>query len=142
MLPIRKPQEPAPRMVIDGQVVAVFARKPPLPQKLDALLASPGMRVFPIRITGWRSDCGRELHRLLVIAEGWYRGPDGVRRDLRVQMCADCESVCVRDVSFDTLATYDPTGRGPRRPSRLAPRRRDHVLGWYSGARRNQRQYR
>lgn len=129
-------------MVIDGQTVLVVERRPPLPPKLDALLASPGMRVFPIRISGWRDDCGRETHRLLVVAEGWHRGPDGIRRDLRVQMCADCESVCVRDVSLDTFAAYDPTGRGLLRPSSLAPRRRDHVLGWYTGARRNQRQYR
>ena len=130
------------RMVIDGQTVLVIERRPPLPRRLESLLQSPGMRVFPIRITGWRADCGREEHRLLIVAEGWYIGPDEVRRELRVQMCADCESVCVRDVSLDTLATYDPGGRGSLRPSRLAPRRRDHVLGWYSGARRNQRMYR
>ena len=130
------------RTVIDGQTVLVIERKPPLPARLEALLASPGMRVFPIRVAGWRSACGREEHRLVTIAEGTYRGPDRILRELRVQMCADCESVCVRDVSFDTLATYDPLGRGSLRPSRLAPRRRDHVLGWYTGARRNQRQYR
>jgi hypothetical protein len=138
-----RPEPPPPRrMVIDGQTVLVMERKPPLPGRLEALLQSPGMRVFPIRITGWRAACGREEHRLLPIAEGWYTGPDRIRRDLRVQMCADCESVCVRDVSLDTLAAVDPRGRGPLRPSRLAPRRRDHVIGWYTGARRNQRQYR
>jgi hypothetical protein len=139
----RAPEAPAPRrVVIDGQVAVEFVRRPPLPDTLAELMAAPGMRVFPIRITGWRSDCGREEHRLLVVAEGWYRWRDGIRRDLRVQMCADCESVCVRDVSLDTFARYDPTGRGLLRPSSLAPRRRDHVLGWYTGARRNQRQYR
>ena len=138
-----QPQLPPPRvMTIDGQKVMEFVRRPPLPQSLGRLLAAPGMRVLPIRITGWRSACGREEHRLLPFAEGTYAGPDGIRRDLRLQMCADCESVCVRDVSLDSLAALDPTGRGPRRPSRLALRRRDHVLGWYTGARRNQRQYR
>lgn len=130
------------RTVIEGETVLVIERRPPLPRKLDALLASPGMRVFPVRVTGWRSDCGAQLHRLVSLAEGTYRGPDGLRRDLRIQMCADCESVCVRDVSIDTLAHLDPTGRGSLRPSRLTPRRRDEVMGWYTGARRNQREYR
>lgn len=129
-------------MVIEGRTVLVIERRPPLPARLEALLQAPGMRVYPVRITGWRPDCGREEHRLVIVAEGRHRGPDGVVRDLRVQMCADCESVCVRDVSFDSLAAYDPLGRGTVRPSSLAPRRRDHVLGWYTGARRNQRQYR
>lgn len=117
--------------VIEGRRVLVTERRPPLPPRLDVLLA--GLRVMPIRITGWRSTCSDQDHRLALLADGAYRCLDGVRRDLRVFMCRDCEAVCVRDVSVDRLSGL-PLGR-------LAPRRRDHVLGWYSGARRNQRQY-
>lgn len=125
----------APRVAtIEGQRVLVVERRPPLPSRLAALLASPGIRVYPIRISGWRSACEAQEHRLLVIAEGWHQGPDGVRRDLRIHMCADCESVCVRDVSIDRLPGL--------RVGRSTPLRRDHVLGWYTGARRSQREYR
>lgn len=121
--------------VIEGHRVLVVDRRPPLPQTLAALLA--GMRVTfrtttPIR--GTRPACQSEQdHRLHPFVEGRHVGTDAVARDLRLLMCADCESVCVRDISLDTLSRL-PTGR-------LSPRRRDHVIGWYSGARRNQRTY-
>lgn len=140
---IRPERRPEPRrVVIDGQVAIEMVRRPPLPQRLDQLLAAPGMRVFPITIHGWRDACESQVHRLMPIAEGRYRGPDLVVRDLRVLMCCDCEAVCVRDVSLDTLEAYDPTGRGFVRPTKRAPRRRDLVLAWYTGARRRQREYR
>jgi hypothetical protein len=126
------------RIVIEGQTVLVMERRPPLPQHLDQLLAR--LRVYPIKITGWRADCGEQRHRLFLLADGPYTGPDGVRRDLRVEQCGDCEAVCVRDVSLDRLSYYAPGV--PLRQSSLAPRRRDGVLGWYTGARRNQREYR
>lgn len=127
---------PAPRVTtIEGRRVLVVERRPPLPPRLDALLGSPGMRRYPIRVTGWRSPCGEQDHRLVLLAEGPYRGPDLERRELRILVCADCESVCVRDVTVDRLPA--PT----RTAASLPARRRDHVLGWYSGARRNQRQY-
>jgi hypothetical protein len=130
----------APRVtVIEGRRVLVIDRRPPLPQRLDALLATPGMRRFPVRVSGWRSACGEQDHRLVPFAEGRYRGPDLERRTLRLLICADCESVCVRDVTVDRLV--DQAGIGPRRTPTLAPRRRDLILGWYTGARRNQRQY-
>ena len=123
-------------MVIDGQRVLAVDRRPPLPPTLDRLLAT--MRVTfrsPLAIRGTRPACQREQdHRLLLFAEGRHFGLDGILRDLRLFMCADCETVGVRDVSIDLMAGL-PTGGH-------APRRRDHLIGWYSGARRNQRQYR
>lgn len=120
--------------VIDGQRVLVVERQPPVPRTLDRLIAE--MRITfraPIRITGWRTECGREEHRLIVWLEGKHRGLDGAMRSLRLLMCQDCESVCIRDVTHDRLDLVHP--------SRLPPRRRDHVIGWYSGARRRQRVY-
>jgi hypothetical protein len=87
----------------------------------------------PVRIGGTRVACQSEQdHRLRLFAQGRHTGHDGIVRDLRILMCVDCESVCVRDVTLDSLPT----------PRRRPLRRRDHVLGWYSGARRGQRQYR
>lgn len=120
---------------IEGQRVLVVERQPPIPRTLDRLIAELRLTFrAPIRVTGWRTECGREEHRLMLWLEGRHHGHDGRWRSLRVLICTDCESVCVRDVSVDGLPNL-PTGR-------LAPRRKDHVIGWYSGARRNQRQYR
>jgi hypothetical protein len=125
---------PAPRVeVIEGRRTLVVERRPPLPPVLRQLLSAPGMRVYPIRIQGWRGECSQQEHRLKLVAEGSYRCLDGITRDLRVYTCADCEASCVRDVSVDVL-----DARGPQF---LRPRRINHVLGWYSGARRNQRVY-
>ena len=114
---------------IEGRPTLVIERRPPLPARLDALLAS--LTVYPVHISGWRSACSDQSHRLLLFAEGRYRCLDGVVRDLRLRMCLDCEAVEVRDVSVDRLPGL--------RVSRLT--RRDHVIGWYSGARRGQRKY-
>lgn len=136
MHPIREPRV----TMIEGRRTLVIERTPPLPRRLDALLA--GLRVYPLRITGWRSACSEQEHRLVLFAEGSYPCPDGIRRDLRLRMCRDCESVEVRDVSFDDPADHDPRGRGVAFTVRRPLRRINQVIGWYSGARRNQRQYR
>jgi hypothetical protein len=116
----------APRVeVIEGRRVRVFDRRPPLPPVLRQLLDAPGMRVYPIRIQGWRGECSDQNHRLKLVAEGRYRCLDGETRELQVHTCADCESSCVRDVTVDSLA------------GAVSAR----VLGWYSGSRRNQRVY-
>jgi len=121
-------------MVIEGRRVLVTDRTPPIPGTLDRLLAEMVVTLAAdVRPMGARAVCLAEVHRLQVFREGRHVGRDGVVRDLRLLMCADCESVCVRDVSVDRLA-------GLRTGSRL-PRRRDHVLGWYSGARANQRRF-
>jgi len=128
------PTATEPRVtVIEGRRVLVVDRTPPLPARLDLLLGT--MRVTwrsAVKVLGTRSACESEQsHRLTRFVEGRHVGTDGVVRDLRLLMCVDCESVCVRDITTDLL----PTAR--RRPAQ----RRDHVLGWYSGARRNQRTY-
>ena len=122
---------------IEGQQTLVVERKPPLPAKLDQLLAAMfGVTVRnDVRPTGASTACETwRTHRFSVLREGRHLGPDRVIRDLRLQMCADCGAVCVRDISFDRISGL-PTGR-------RGPARRDLVLGWYSGARRGQRQYR
>lgn len=124
--------EQAPRVaVIEGRPTLITERRPPLPPRLGDLLAR--LRVYPLRIAGWRSECSQQDHRLVPLADGSYLCSDGIRRELRVLICADCEAACVRDVTVDSLPGL--------RPGRHAPRRRDHVIGWYSGARRNQRTY-
>lgn len=132
-MPLARTVEPRVT-TIEGRRVLVVDRTPPLPSRLDWLLRA--MRVTwqtEVRTHGARAACVSEQdHRLTRFVEGRHVGTDGVVRDLRLLMCVDCESVCVRDITTDLL----PTAR--RRPAR----RRDGVLGWYSGARRSQREYR
>jgi hypothetical protein len=122
-------------LMIEGRRALVVVRNPPLPPTLDKLLRTM-LFTFrsPVKITGALADCaGDQQHRLFLMAEGSHVGLDRVKRDLRLFQCGDCEGVQVRDVTMDRLAGL-PIGR-------LAPRRRDHILGWYSGARRSQRVY-
>jgi hypothetical protein len=122
--------------IIEGQQTLVVERKPPLQPKLDRLLGALTLvRDYGMTPpTGTRPSCEMRQHRFLNFRDGRHVGLDGIVRDLRLQMCADCGAVCVRDISIDRLPGLTP-GRG-------GPRRRDHVLGWYSGARRNRREYR
>lgn len=123
-----------PTEIIEGQRVIVL-EGPPLPPNLGRLLAE--MRVTfraDVRPGGASSICAQRDHRLARFREGRHVGPDGMVRDLRLLMCQDCEAVCVRDVSVQFAADQ---GR-----SSLQPRRKDEVLGWYTGARPNQRVYR
>lgn len=122
---------------IEGKRTLVVERTPPLPQKLDQLIDELfGVSVSAdIRPTGASAACEQwRTHRFTTIREGRHLGRDRVLRDLRIQMCADCGAVCVRDVSFDRLSGL-PIGRS-------GPARRDLVLGWYSGSRRGGRSYR
>lgn len=126
------PAQREPRVeIIEGRRTLVIERTPPLPPRLDTLLA--GLTVYPVRVVGWRSECSEQEHRWTLKAEGPYLCRDGIRRTLRVMLCRDCESAQVRDVSIDGLPGL--------RTGRLAPRRRDHVIGWYTGARARQRVY-
>lgn len=134
-----------PRIVtIDGRPVLEFTRQPPLPSTLHGLLGQ--LRVTfraDVRPTGARASCEvpevvggvPRDHRLVRFREGRHVGLDGVVRDLRLFMCADCEAVDVRDVSWEEV-WHTVRGR-----ARLLPRRRDDHMGWYTGARRNQRVY-
>lgn len=127
----------APRKVmIEGRPVEVVERNPPLPKTLDRLLAQLRLSVrYDVKPAGTSRNCEvLRDHRFATFATGRHVGLDGIVRDLRLLMCADCSAVCVRDVSVDRLPGLPAGGRGPSR--------RDLVLGWYSGARRNRREYR
>ena len=121
-------------MVIEGRRVLVTDRTPPIPGTLDRLLAEMVVTlVADVRPMGARTACRSEQdHRLGVFREGRHVGRDGVVRSLRLLMCQDCQAVAVRDISRDRLAGLSI--------SRL-PRRRDHVIGWYTGSRPAQRVY-
>ncbi len=121
---------------IEGQQTLVVENKPPLPQKMPDLLGQLRFVRFAedITLAGTRASCEMRQHRFLRFREGRHVGTDGVVRDLRLEMCADCGAVCVRDITRDQLPGL-PTGHA-------GPARRDLVLGWYSGARRNSREYR
>lgn len=125
--------------MIEGKKTLVVDRRPPLQPSLDRLLNAM-YRVTvreDIRPAGARIACEAErTHRFGVLREGTHVGLDGLVRDLRVEMCRDCGAACVRDISLQTSIDGERVPRG-----RLAPKRGDTVLGWYSGARRMQREY-
>lgn len=126
----------ARRAVIDGKPVTVVERRPPLQARLDELLAAMFSLTVreDIRPAGAARQCERDrTHRFGVLREGRHFGLDRELRDLRIEMCRDCGATCVRDVTYDRIAGL-PVGR-------RGPLRRNHVIGWYSGARRNGRQY-
>lgn len=110
--------------------------RPPLQPSLDRLLSAMYMVTVreDIRPRGASIRCEVERdHPFQVFREGRHVGLDGVVRDLRLEMCPLCGAVCVRDITYDRLDGL-PVGR-------RGPRRRDSVIGWYSGGRRAQRQY-
>jgi len=131
--------------VIDGQQVAVFERAKPVPPTLELMLNGgrdttgrlwqPLRQVVAhvLRVGGARTECAQQEHRLKPWLEGFHSGSDGVTRYLHLDACADCGSVGIRDASYDSLDRL-PSGRLPLR-------RKDHLLGWYTGARPRQRQY-
>lgn len=131
--------------VIEGRRTLIVERHPPLPPTLALLLEGgrgPDGRLWSwlavtarqaLHVGGAAASCLRDDHRLSRWLDGLHTGSDGLTRNLRLLACRDCGAVSVRDVSFDTLARL-PTGG-------QAPRRRDHQLGWYSGARPGQRTY-
>jgi hypothetical protein len=127
-----------PRLeTIEGQKTLVVERTPPLQPKLIGLLGA----LFHVRIAkdirpaGARASCEADReHRFETLREGRHVGLDGIVRDLRIQMCLDCGAACVRDISYDSLPGLPTGGQHLRR--------RDLVLGWYTGARRSGREYR
>lgn len=93
-----------------------------LPSNLDALLRliSSGL-VYPVPVRGATTACTADWHhewRLWIT--GTYSG-----RSLRLNKCANCEAVEVRDVSLDAVIGL----------SRLKARPLNRLLGWYSGRR-------
>jgi hypothetical protein len=131
--------------VIEGRTVRVIERTPPIPAALDTLLnggrdaagrpwpAMTVLRRFPLRLGGALSACMGQDHELADWIEGFHAGSDGRTRQLRLLACQACGAICVRDISVDTLPGL-ATGN-------QAPRRRDHILGWYTGSRPRQRVY-
>ncbi len=99
---------------------------PILPAHLDALLRliRSGL-VYPVPVRGATTACtAYETHDMRLWITGTYSG-----RSLRLNKCADCESVEVRDVSLDAAIGN----------ARLAPRPLNRLLGWYTGKARASR---
>jgi hypothetical protein len=132
-------------LTIEGHKVRVIERAPPIPGTLEVLLEGgrdgngrfwAPLRIIsrqPLRLGGPRPECLREDHRLGEWLEGFHTGSDQTSRHLALLACSDCGAVQVRDRSFDSIDNL-PTGRLPLR-------RRDHLIGWYSGSRPRQRVY-
>jgi hypothetical protein len=98
-----------------------------LPSNLDALLRliSSGL-VYPVPVRGAAASCAANEHDFHLWITGTYSG-----RSVRLNKCADCESVEVRDVSLDAVIGN----------ARLAARPLNRLLGWYTGRRRAGRTY-
>lgn len=93
---------------------------PILPSNLDALLRliSNGL-VYSVPVRGATTACtANETHDWWKWVTGTYQG-----RSVRLDKCADCQSVEVRDVSLD--ASIGET--------RLSRRPLNRLLGWYTG---------
>lgn len=165
----------APReQVIEGQRVLVVGNQSALPAKLSGLLAEMAPFGFSERddftLAGTRPACEvLRVHRWRIFRVGrWSNlrdfevavGHDKVDgqvvprtitvtrgvRNLRLEMCADCGAVMVRD-----LSTHSSMGGRAARivnqqtgVERIAPAvgTRDLTIGWYSGKRRAGREYR
>jgi len=121
---------------IEGRRTLVVQRRPPLQPKLDQLLHAIHTVTYrdDIMPGGMSVACQLRDHRFRRFREGRHLGLDGVLRDVALHMCADCGAVKVSDVSYDRLPGLPLGGR--------LPARKNDLLGWYSGARRNRREYR
>lgn len=116
-------------VMIDGKPARVVEMPRVLPARLDALLeALRSVMRYPVFVRGASRDCGDGEHR-------WGRWLEGLygQRELSLLMCSACGCVEVRDVSLSVIPGA-PLGTSPLR-------RRDELLGWYSGTRRHGRQY-
>jgi len=129
---------------IEGRTTLVRPSGSGLPRKLDDLLGQMASFGFSyatdVRPAGARTACTQlREHRFVRFREGRWFDRSGIRRgqvlDLRLRMCRDCGAVEVRDVSIDVLT---PDHRVIQ-ASRL--KRRDHLIGWYSGSRPGNRTY-
>jgi hypothetical protein len=121
--------EPVFARIADGVVAQVIERVSPLPRSLETLLRSlHKTREVSVRILGTRQACTDAEHTFQPWLEGIYR-----TLQLRLRVCAFCGVVEVRDISLDILPGLT-IGRG-------GARRRDDLLGWYSGKRHGGRTY-
>jgi hypothetical protein len=121
--------EPRIVRVADGLYAEVLDRTSPLPRRLQPLLNGlTVMRRWKVVVAGTRRACTDAEHALQPWLRGVYR-----QLELRLAMCSFCGVVEVRDISLDLLPDL-VVGRG-------GPRRRDELLGWYSGRRPGGRTY-
>jgi len=124
----RAQREPIFVTIADGLKAQVVERRSPLPQRLDPLLSGiVVLKRFPVTIVGARQACTDASHELQPWLWGIY-----ANLELRLSLCAFCGMVEVRDISFDVLPGAMGHGK---------PRRRDAVLGWYTGKRPAGRTY-
>lgn len=132
MSAMREPRHAA----IEGRRTLIVERQAPIPQRLDTLLGALTTVRYRNDFTprGARASCELRDHRLTRMREGTHVGLDGIVRDLQLNRCLDCGCIEVRDISVDRLLGLTVGRSGPNRKS--------HVIGWYSGSRRNQREYR
>jgi hypothetical protein len=122
----------APRVIrlSEGVYAQVVERTTSLPRRLEPLLS--GLRVtrrhgHPV-VLGTRLACTNAEHPFSPWLEGIYAG-----LELRLALCPYCGVVEVRDASLDILPDVKAGHSGPRR--------RDDLLGWYSGQRPAGRTY-
>lgn len=109
--------------IADGVRAVRLEQVSPLPPSLDQLLVRLAVTDRqPFVAHGTRRDCTDEQHDFRPWLAGVFAG-----LELRLWRCPFCTTVEVRDVSLDLLTGLTP-GRG-------GPRRRNEVLGWYSGVR-------
>ena len=119
--------EPRIVRISDGVFAEVVERVSPLPRRLEQLLAGLTLvKRRTVALVGVRRACTDLEHDFQLWRLGVYRG-----LELRLALCAFCGVVEVRDISFDILPGAS-VGQ---------PRRRDDLLGWYSGARPARRSY-
>lgn len=153
--------------IIEGQRVLVVESQSALPKSLATLLSEMAPFGFSERydftLAGARPACEvLRVHRWQTFRVGHWPNPRPFQvvighggetetiprgtRNLRLEMCADCGAVMVRDIS-----THGWLGAKPSRlvntqtgAERIAPAvgQRDLVIGWYSGKRRAGREYR
>lgn len=129
--------------IIEGTKTLAAPNQSGLPAKMPALLAEMFQITYrdDFKLGGARSSCvALREHRFRRFREGRWLARVGIRADevldLLLAMCQDCGAVRVTD------ASYDVSWSGERIPlGRRGPNRRNHILGWYSGARPNQRTY-
>lgn len=100
---------------------------PLLPSNLETLLRliRSGL-VYPVPVRGATAACEAGDHDMQTWITGTYQG-----RDLCLRKCSMCEGVEVRDRSWG----------GQIGSVRIAQRRIDALLGWYTGRRRGGRTY-
>lgn len=155
---------------IEGRRTIVIDSKTNLPRSMPDLLRAMDRFGFTFSddftLAGTRPACETlRVHRFRRFREGRWWNPSAfpivIGKDgdtlrtvtvpagvtfLDLRMCEDCGAVMVRDVT-----PHAPMGARPARlfnpttgETRVAPAigHRDLVIGWYSGARRNGREYR